>query len=145
MRTTAIALFAVIALAGVAGCDRLPSDATMLSVGDCIDEPGAEEFSTVQRQPCNGPHDGEIFVVQDYENPPATVPTQTEFENWVLETCTKRAFLDYTGLEYDAAQDIDVAFFTPTSEGWSDGDKEMVCYLVPVDGGKMSTSLKKAG
>jgi hypothetical protein len=138
----------VVVAGGVIGAfvfrDRLTGAADALAVGDCINLPTAEEFAEVQHQPCNEPHEAEVYVVQDWANPPETRPTEAQFEAWVTEHCLGQAFTDYVGMTYDDAAAIGAGWFSPTLAGWSDGDKEMVCYLAPVAGGKVSVSYKKA-
>src|SRR5689334_11638853 len=44
--------------------DKLTGGVDALQVGDCIDEPAdAQTITEVQHQPCNTPHDGEVFAV----------------------------------------------------------------------------------
>ncbi len=124
--------------------DRLTGAADALAVGDCIDLPTSDEFAEVQHQPCNEPHEAEIYVVQDWANPPEVRPSEAEFETWITEHCLGQAFTDYVGMTYEAADAIVVGWFSPTVSGWSDGDKEVVCYLAPAAGGTVSVSYRKA-
>jgi hypothetical protein len=33
--------------------------------------------------------------------------------------------------------------FTPTSEGWADNDRKIICYAIRTDAAQMNASLKK--
>jgi len=129
----------------VVSCDRIGGSAADLRVGECFDQPvETTEISDVQRQPCNEAHDAEVILVVDY---PATdddsYPIGLTFGNFVDEQC-KPAFKTYTGLDFDTATDLDLSYFYPTREGWSDGDREVTCYIARADDAKMTSSLRAA-
>jgi hypothetical protein len=135
----------------LAACDRVSQNASDLGVGDCFADPlppssqGVidETVEDVQRSPCTEPHTGEVFVVADFPGQDA-YPDEQAFEDWVRANCLDQVFQDFTGLTFEAAEDIDVGYFYPKPEGWDDGDREMTCYLAPVDGQPVSASYKQA-
>ena len=53
------------------------------------------------------------------------------------------SFTAYTGKGLDGAT-LDVGYFHPTSEGWGDGDRGVICYAINLDGSPMTGSLKAA-
>jgi hypothetical protein len=125
--------------------DRLSSSASDLAVGDCIDEPaGTTDISEVQHQPCNEPHDGEVFAVITHTAPSgATYPLSTEFRDLVSDECLP-AMETYAGSSYldMYANGYDVSFLYPTSASWTDGDRGVTCFIVKSDETKMTGSLR---
>jgi hypothetical protein len=142
-RLIVIAVIVVIAIGAVVFRDKLSSNASDLRVGECFEVPTADTVKDVQHRPCVEPHDGEVLVVGDFTGADS-YPTTTAFETWVGTECVGKAFKSYTGDEYDSRQDVGVAYFTPTEEGWGKGDHQMICYLTPAGGGNVSTSFAKA-
>lgn len=146
MRIVGIGFIVVVlvgaAIIGLVFRDQLTGAATELRVGDCFDQPAdMEEVTDVQHRPCTEPHDAEVFVVRDYEGA-SDYPTMVAFENWVDDQCTGDAFAEYVGAAYDSREDVGAGYFYPLEDGWRQGDHEMVCYLVPTDGGRVSTSYR---
>ena len=123
----------------------ISSNAGELAVGDCFDEP--EQVTTtvkdVQHHPCTDLHDAEVFYVGKFEPATTTFPSDAEFVSFIRDRCTG-AFNTYTGLDFNTAQDLDYSAFYPTSEGWSDGDRQITCYVVKVDQSQFNASMKKA-
>ena len=119
-------------------------DAGSLAVGDCFDEPSTptETVEEVQHHPCTDPHDGEVFYIGNYEPSTGTYPSDDEFLAFINDRCTG-AFNTYTGLDYTTAQELDFAAFTPTSAGWGNGDRKVMCYAVKVDQTQFDASIKK--
>lgn len=121
--------------------DRLSSNASDINIGECVETPALGEFTDLQHRPCTEPHDGEIFLKANYPDQ-ATLPSDPEFQTFFKNTCLGSAFTTYTGVSYDASQDIDAGYFTPTAKSWPDGDREVICYLTPAAGGTISKSYK---
>ena len=128
--------------------DRLSGSAGDLSVGDCIDEPaGNSEITDVQHQPCNEPHDGEVFAVIFHTAASgAPYPPTTEFQDLVSDECLP-ALETYTARTYAEvyAAGLDVSFLYPSSSSWSDNDREVSCFIVKTDGSKMTGSVRAGG
>lgn len=140
-----LAIIAVIVIGVVIFRDRLTGAAADLSAGDCFDRANAEEFSDVQRHPCNEAHDAEVFLVVDHpaaEDDP--YPLSFTMEPFLDEQCTP-AFETYTGLTFETSVDIGYGYFMPTREGWNDGDREVTCYVIRSAGAKMTSSVRAAG
>jgi hypothetical protein len=125
----------------LAACDRLSLSAATLAVGDCFIELEGETIEDVQRAPCSEPHTGEVIVSGEYPSAD-TYPSQDQFEAWVRTNCIDGAFQAFTGVGLDEATDIEPGDFSPTTEGWGKGDRQMTCHLVPSDGKPVSTSYK---
>lgn len=142
-RILLMALLGVAVLVAAAGCDRLSSNAGDLAVGECFDEPAAEEqeVEDVQRRPCNEAHTAEVVFVGDIAGATDTYPAQDQFLDAVRNQCVP-AFNTYTGRDYDTDQELDIGYFIPTEEGWNIGDRELICYAVRVDAAPMTQSVK---
>ncbi len=138
-----VVLVGGIGLVGWMFRDRLSGAAGDLAVGDCFEVPTADQVENVQHRPCTDPHDGEVFYVADYPNADA-YPPKADFESWVSSNCLGTVFESYVGAKYEDRTDVDVVWFSPTDEGWKNGDHEVSCVLSPADGSKVSTSYRAA-
>jgi hypothetical protein len=159
--TIGVAIFLALAAFGAvllrSGADETPpADATpalptptsgsvigafTIELGDCLILPSADQFEEVRRLECTEPHDGEVFFVE--EHPGSEFPSDDDFSTYVEEQCLP-SFADYTGSAYDDQDVLDVGWFTPTQGSWDNGDREVVCYLTPVDGSRTSQSYRGA-
>jgi putative regulator of septum formation len=139
-----VGIIAVIVAAGFVFRQWLSGNASDLNVGDCFDQPSSVNtvVQDVQHHPCTDPHLAEVFYVGDYDVVSATYPTEDAFQSFVLDRCIG-AFQSYTGLAYQDAQELDIQPFWPTEEGWGQGDKEVTCFAVRVDGGQLTGTVKK--
>jgi hypothetical protein len=128
--------------------DRLSTGVADLGVGDCIDEPSTTEaISDVQRQPCNEPHDGEIFAtVRHTAASGVPYPITSEFEDLVSDECIPQ-LQTYTGRTIDEviASGLDFSYLYPTSTSWSNGDRGVTCYITKADDTKLIGSIRAAG
>jgi hypothetical protein len=114
-----------------------------LSVGDCFDEPTTgETVRDVQHHPCSDLHSGEVIFIGSLTA--ATYPTNDELDQWVLANCLP-AYQTYTGIDLrtDTAGH-DLTYFWPTSDGWTKGDRKVICYAVQTDGTQTKGSLRKS-
>ena len=123
--------------------DRVSESAGDLRVGDCFEVPSETTVSTVQHRPCTEPHDGEAFVVANIEND--SYPISLTMERWVTDHCLGSVFESYVGTTYDEQSDIEVQWFSPTFDGWQNGDREVKCFLTPAAGGTVTSSYKAGG
>ena len=148
MRSIAIrlAIVGVIALGGFLFRDRLSGNAGQLSVGDCFDVPAGEDvIDDVQHHPCSDQHEAEVVLVEDYVGGEgATYPSDATWDAFVASKCVP-AFNAYTGLDYETDRTLGIGYFTPTQEGWDDGDHEVICYIARIDDGPMTGSVKAGG
>ncbi len=125
--------------------DRLSGGAEDLRVGDCFEEPaGVEVITDVQHQPCSEKHDAEVVFVGDYPAAKgAAVPTDDEYETFVATNCLS-AFATYTGVDVMSQEVLGIGYYTPTNEGWGDGDREIMCYAARLDRQPMNQSVRTA-
>lgn len=123
--------------------DRLSGNAGDLAVGDCFDVPTTvgETIDDVQHRPCDENHTGEVMFVGDHDA--AAYPGDDGFDPFVQDRCIP-AFNAYTGLVFENEPALGIGYFTPTAEGWDDGDKKIICYISRMDGAVMTESVKAA-
>jgi hypothetical protein len=135
--------FLVVVVGAIVFRDRLSGNAGELKVGDCFDVPAGEEIKDVQHHPCAEAHDGEVLLVGKYEGT-GTLPTQDQFETWVGDNCLGAVFTDYVGATYESREDISAGAFWPSADGWSSGDRVVICYIAPTDEQKITYSYRAA-
>ena len=135
----------VIAIIGVGGFlfrDRLSGNAGDLQVGDCFDVPTGETRTVkdVQHHPCTEAHTGEVFAIVKYPGDPAYPDEQARLA-FVGQQCPA-PFLAYVGAPLETSV-LDVGFFSPTSGGWSDGDRTFTCYVESIPATTISSKGSK--
>jgi hypothetical protein len=114
-----------------------------LTVGDCVMEP-QNEFDTIEWRPCAMAHEAEVFFIGDVPEPAdGAFPGDDAFDAFMEQQCLP-AFQEYTGSVYAAQAVLDVSWFAPTEESWANGDREVVCLLVPGSGGTTDRSWHQA-
>ena len=142
MRSTALRIGFIAALAvGAVGCG---GDLNNLRVGDCFDPPANIEgtVTDVVHHACTEAHGAEVVFVGDFTPATDAYPITLAFQNFYSSTCTP-AFNAYTGLDFDTDTTFDMAAFKPTNEGWSGGDRKVICYALRSDNATMSQSITK--
>ena len=100
---------------------------------------GREDGADIRAQRCATPRSS-IGRLPDAP----TYPGEEAFDTFTAANCPP-AFQAYTGMDFygDTAIDYDIGLFYPLEEGWGRGDHEITCYIVRVDAGPMTASLKK--
>ena len=139
-----IGIIAVLAICGYLFRDVLTGQAADLKVGDCFLLPPEDqtEVEEVKHERCTDDHQAEVFFVGDFPGSGSDpFPTNDEMDAFIAENCIP-AFNSYTGEDYETWTEMDFSAFTPTSQGWSDGDQEVTCFLLRVDLAKFKGSLK---
>jgi hypothetical protein len=137
-----IGVIAIIAVGALIFRDRLSSNAGELKLGDCYDDPqGVMVVTDVQHHPCNEAHTAEVVFIGTLPDS-ATYPTTTAIETYVETRCLP-AWTSYTGKDYQTEPVLDLGYYSPSADGWKDGDRGIICYAIREDGGPMTTSVKK--
>jgi hypothetical protein len=147
-----VVLLLIVAVIGVAFFvfrDRIGNDVSSLQPGECFDLPDETTVSDVQRQPCNEPHDAEVFAnVTHTAATDAAYPLtpSTEFGDLADDECVPQ-LLTYSGLTTDqlGTRGVFYGFFYPTREGWGKGDRVVTCYAINVDHSKLTGTIRGAG
>lgn len=142
-----IAIIALIAVGAFILRDRISGQAADLKVGDCFDEPQGlaanAEVKDVQHHPCTEAHTAEVLFVGDHPGANDAYPTEDQFDSYIVGQCLA-AFKAYTGKDYETDEVLDIGSLLPTAEGWKSSDHAVTCYVVRVDKGSMTTSVKVA-
>jgi hypothetical protein len=114
-----------------------------LEVGQCIElDVGAEEVGEVPLVSCDRDHQGEVFVVSAISAD--RFPGDESIGRQAEELCTGEAFEAYVGTSYPQSR-FDWYGIVPTSDSWSDGDRDLVCLVVRPDGGDLDASVRGSG
>jgi hypothetical protein len=137
-----IGIIAAIAIGGVVLHDRLSSNVSELRVGDCFDVPAAAStVKDVQHHPCTEPHLYEAFAELKYPAADSTpYPGHSVMSDWAESQCVA-AFPAYVGVVYNRSS-LAISYFTPTSEGWGDGDHTVNCIVGTDPPVNLTASLK---
>jgi hypothetical protein len=138
---------AVVALLGVAiFAARAPGATTAftLRVGDCFDIPADAQVSDIPTIACDQPHDAEVFVAADVVSPSPTgfVPYigEAAIAQWVAASCGPNTQQAYVGAGSAASRDLVVGYFYPNADAWSQGERQVTCYL-HAEGTKLTAPL----
>ena len=113
-----------------------------LRIGDCFDpkDIDAEEADEVDARRCDEKHQFEMMAVGTMRD--GTYPTDEEFESFVGSVCVP-AFDEYVGLAYEESR-LDVFWYFPLEEGWSDGDHVVQCAVYDPLNSELTGSLRGA-
>lgn len=106
-------------------------DAFSIKIGDCIEAPEAEvETSVVKASPCSDPHQSEAYHL--FNIPGDEYPGAESLSDTAGTGCLE-AFEPFVGLDYNSSR-YDITWLEPTTESWAQGDREVVCLVVDVNG-----------
>ncbi|GAA5019419.1 DUF4190 domain-containing protein [Streptomyces siamensis] len=116
-----------------------------LEKGECFDAPGGALEGMaydVDKVPCTGEHDAEVFA--DFElHDSGGYPGDSS----ITETADQRCYAlkdSYAMDTWAVPDDVDVYYFTPTSQSWRLGDREITCLFGNTDEkGSLTGSLRK--
>ncbi|MFA9430056.1 septum formation family protein [Egicoccus sp. AB-alg2] len=122
--------------------------ASDLRVGDCFDDRADEaqseatvEIADVAAVPCGDPHDNEVFHA--FELAGTTLPSDEEVFTLVDERCVP-AFDEYVGQSF-LTSELDLFPIWPTAEAFAAGDRMVLCSVYPMDGSKLTGSVRGSG
>lgn len=120
-------------------------EAAAIAVGDCIDWPGDDLVDTVAGVPCDQPHDAEVYAMPLLTaGPEVAYPGFDGLVDEAVGLCVQ-AFEGYVGVAYEADQEHDFDFFSPTEESWAAGDREIVCLVYRIDEADITGSVRAGG
>ncbi|MBO3088096.1 septum formation family protein [Cellulomonas dongxiuzhuiae] len=118
------------------------ADVFSLQLGDCFDYAAlseATEISSVSTIPCGDPHDAEIYAEttlteEQFQSDLAlTTAGDTETPTVADQFCYD-AFAGFVGKAYEEST-LDYTLFSPSEEGWEQGDDVVQCIVLHPDGG----------
>lgn len=107
-----------------------------LSVGECFDE--TDDEAMVDRRPCTGPHDGELFGKIDL--PAGAFPGDDESADRSEGACEK-VYAGYVGIPIDDSE-LNMASWSPDKAAWNDGDRRALCAVYGPGDDKVTGTLK---
>jgi hypothetical protein len=99
------------------------------------------EVKDVQHHPCSDVHGGEVVYVGKFSNV-TEYPADAVVSQFIDDNCVP-AYKDYTGLDLFTTEGADLGYFTPTSDGWSKGDRGVICYATKLESEPMQGSVRK--
>jgi len=70
-------------------------------------------------------------------------PTDNQVQQFVSDNCLP-AYTAYTGKDVFTTDGADLGYFTPTSDGWTKGDRGVICYATRLDSAPTKGSVKKS-
>ncbi|MGI5457720.1 DUF4190 domain-containing protein [Streptomyces sp. CA-249302] len=105
-----------------------------LAKGECFDSPSGSlegEAYDVDKVPCTGKHDGEVFAsfrMKGY----ASYPGDRKVTDLADTRCWSLRY-DYAMDAWAVPDDVDVYYLTPTRDSWGLGDREITCVFGNTD------------
>ncbi len=115
-------------------------DVFSVSVGDCINDFGTSEVSSVEAIDCAQPHDYEVYA--EVTIPGDAFPGEEAVTTAANDECVA-AFDAFVGLSYQESL-LDFSYLAPTEESWQlNGDRLITCLIVD-PAGQTSGSLAGA-
>jgi hypothetical protein len=111
-----------------------------LQVGDCLDEPAGSEFEFVDVLPCDQRHDMEIFHRFDIPLDQATDLPSEDVLVEHIDGCLP-PFERFVGVPFETSE-LDVMGFWPAADSWAEGNREMLCGIVTMDGTKLEGTVR---
>lgn len=117
----------------------LPEDALSvfdLEVGDCFDEPPSDtDLVFVPEVDCADPHDHEVFHVEELAD--GDFPGDDEVAEAARGACLE-PFATFVGVPWIESM-LDYRWLAPTEASWSEGDREVVCFVTDPAGPVIGT------
>jgi Septum formation len=102
------------------------ADVFDIAVGDCLSDAVTGDVTEVPVTPCDQPHDSEVFFSYTMEDGP--FPGPEGMSAATQEQCLP-AFQSFVGRPYEQSA-LDVTTIEPTSQSWSEGDRELLCLVI---------------
>lgn len=115
-----------------------------VAVGDCFLAPGdvKAELSSLQRVPCEVPHQQEAYAILPYQAADASdaYPGNDALDTFAKGACAQ-AFTDYVGINYPDSS-LWMTYLLPSARGWQQGDDRSVLCFVTTTGQALAKSVK---
>ena len=112
-----------------------------VAVGDCYDT--SEETTDLDVTDCDGTHDREAFVVEDFEDDGGDFPGTEELVSQSSRVCLEE-FEGYVDQEFLESR-FNFEVVIPTKARWDDGARQFVCALFPVSGESSEGAARGSG
>lgn len=101
-----------------------------LGIGDCFQDPGVGEITTVDAVDCADPHDYEVFALVTLQGLGGEFPGDEAMAEEGFEACYQ-SFFDYVGVEVDdfSTPYIYEVWYPAGVDAWNDGSRQAMCAL----------------
>lgn len=110
-----------------------------MDVGDCVQLPTDHELvQSVEGVPCGEPHDAELYA--EFDVPDGAFPGDPALEKLAGEGCYER-WGSAVGTVYEDDKVLDFTFFLPSEQGWAEGDREVQCMVLRIDGTRLTAAV----
>jgi len=140
-----LGLMVIIAVVGLAvyGMVDTTKKVEDMEVGDCLNVPEGEEFSSFDVIDCNDPHQLEAYAIIDMSTVSTryligtSYPGDDVYYDGLVE-CAGEPFESYVGVPYSSIPEgdtvLDINAITPTLESWQEfHDRQVQCVLLTFD------------
>lgn len=124
------------------------TDPSLIDSGDCFNEYIFRDATEFLQQvttivSCGGPHDREAYFRTEFPaGAEAGFPLDDELERWADNACLDE-FEDFVGLEY-VLSTLEIGAIVPTFESWGEGDRAVICYVFPDEGGRLLAPMRNS-
>ena len=125
---------------GSATAENDNADVFSIKVGDCLNDATASgTVTTAPIVPCSKPHDSEAYksITMKDGDFPGTDAVKAQADQGCGD-----AFPAFVGIPFNDSK-LDISYYFPTSDSWSNGDREILCTVYD-DGVKTTGTLKNA-
>lgn len=114
---------------------------TRLRVGDCFDEPAAGTIRVVNGVPCADPHDAQV-VARLSVGGDGPWPGTDALIDEVRPGCSEAAASAASALiDVVGAPEVGLSAYVPDAPAWSDGDRNIICWVEAAEGEKLAVDL----
>ena len=112
--------------------------AFVINVGDCVQVPDETLVASVEGVPCDQPHDAQAFAEHQLHGD--EYPGDSAIEDDAYDGCVDR-WQSSIGTVWEDDTTYDLFVFTPTEESWAHDDRTVTCFVVRIDGARITTDL----
>lgn len=118
-----------------------PATVDELAAEDCVVPADDDLFvDDVEIVACDEPHDMEVFATYEVDDSVEDYPGNSDIVRAAYDEC-QDYFEDYVGVEFWDSE-YDITTITPSPSTWADGDREVVCLIVDIDGDPLTSPAK---
>ena len=110
-----------------------------LEVGHCFQDWTAGD-TQLMAVDCSTPHDNEVYYVAELTAD--DLPSENDLEKFSSGLCYA-SFEPYVGALPEETT-LDYGWLFPSDESWSEGDRDIACYLFAKDGSKLNQSAQNS-
>ena len=140
-----IGIIVLIVAGGFLLRDRLSSNAGDLKVGDCFDDPAGQSPRSRTSSTIRAPRPTRPRSSSSASSPATTRATRPtppiEYAGSGRTAC--RPGRPTRARRFETEPMLTAGYYQPTPDGWSSGDRDVICYAYREDNAPMTVSVKK--